>query len=536
MSREESPAHSGHLWPECAVVSLPDDIPTWCRVRQGRSAVLFVAPHGGIRTLDRPTSGAVKVNDLHTADLAAELATGLDAGLIANSELDRNVLDLNRISQVTRRAAWFPVVLERLIAAILERHERAEVVFVHGWNVAQAKCDIGIGHPLDDEATAAAHASRLTASPGYVASRLAALRRCLAARGILAPFGERYPGRHANNVLQLFRRDRPPEPSAPRLAEWSAAGRVEATQLELGLPLRWPGPLRRAFNDAVRETFVGTGGPAVRRPSRPVVHSTAAAVALQTYDRAAGIGLMARIDPVADGNRVSGRVLLFLPDGRVALFTGDDPQTARLSGGGPHAELGPDGLRITFDGWLLATDDGSRYLDLEQALAASDLLALRFDLRFAAHHDDYGMARGTIEIDGRTQPIDAVAFARPAAAIAGHRWLRALTLHAGVDDGQALYVRHFVPGHVQVRELADRQLRSRRCHELSIHCDRDPHAPRRIAVAVDGGDLSADPIHHLAVIRPLAPSRRARVTLGIARIRRGEAVGVGFYEYARVLI
>ena len=72
----------------------------------------------------------------------------------ANPELDRNDLDLNRISQVTRCAVWFPALLERLIAAILERHERAEVVFVHGWNVAQAKCDIGVGHPLDDEASA----------------------------------------------------------------------------------------------------------------------------------------------------------------------------------------------------------------------------------------------------------------------------------------------------------------------------------------------------------------------------------------------
>jgi hypothetical protein len=166
---------------------VPPDVPDWCRVRRGTSALLLVAPHGGARSGARPVRGTVKVNDLHTATLAEELATELDAGLVANPFLDRNVLDLNRISQVARAAAWFPALLEHLIDEILARHERAEILFLHGWNTLQAKCDIGIGHFLRDAGDADAHAAALTASPAFVSTRLAALRAACAARGIATP-------------------------------------------------------------------------------------------------------------------------------------------------------------------------------------------------------------------------------------------------------------------------------------------------------------------------------------------------------------
>ena len=86
--------------------------PAWCRWRRGRSGVLVIAPHGGRREPTPPVGrpgarfGARprKVNDLHTVDVAEELADALDAALIANPTLDRNHLDLNRITQVTGRA------------------------------------------------------------------------------------------------------------------------------------------------------------------------------------------------------------------------------------------------------------------------------------------------------------------------------------------------------------------------------------------------------------------------------------------------
>src|SRR5512147_139569 len=113
--------------------------PAWCRWRQGTSAVLVVAPHGGRR---EPLTHAGahrtrKVNDLYTADLAEELAGALGASLIVNSAVDRNHLDLNRISQVAARAEWFLELIEALVGEILARHDRAELLFVHGWNVIQ---------------------------------------------------------------------------------------------------------------------------------------------------------------------------------------------------------------------------------------------------------------------------------------------------------------------------------------------------------------------------------------------------------------
>ena len=52
----------------------------------------------------------------------------------------------------------------------------------------------------------------------------------------------------------------------------------------------------------------------------------------------------------------------------------------------------------------------------------------------------------------------------------------------------------------------------------------------------DGGrPLTADAISRLAIVRPLPAGRRARVTLGIARVAYGDAEGYGFYEYGRVL-
>src|SRR5579862_8152669 len=149
-----------------------DEIPPWCAWRRGRSAALIIAPHGG-----RRASGALgaaawrerKVNDLHTAHVATELADVLDGALIVNPTLDRNELDLNRISQVAGRAPWFLALIEMLLDDILLRHPRAEVVFVHGWNVVQPKCDIGVGQRLADAAAAGLNAEALTVSPEYAA-------------------------------------------------------------------------------------------------------------------------------------------------------------------------------------------------------------------------------------------------------------------------------------------------------------------------------------------------------------------------------
>src|SRR5262249_38802782 len=137
------------------------DVPAWCRWRNGSRPLLLIAPHGG-RAERHGTRGA-KVNDVHTAEVTWAPATARDAAAIVNPELDRNVLDLNRITQVVRDAAWFPALMEQLLASLLAQYARVDVWFIHGWNVIQPKCDIGIGARLTTEADANA-LTQLTAS------------------------------------------------------------------------------------------------------------------------------------------------------------------------------------------------------------------------------------------------------------------------------------------------------------------------------------------------------------------------------------
>ncbi len=510
-----------------------DAVPDWCRFAIGTSPVVIVAPHGGRRPPDAMRRGA-KVNDLHTAALAEELAGALGAGLLINTALDRNLLDLNRISQIAARAPWFAAALERLLGAALARHARVELLVVHGWNAVQARCDLGIGTRLADPAAFDAGEPTVTVSADYLATRLAALRAACARAGIATAFGARYPGRHPNNLLQLFRRGTPHPAAATPLADWVAGGRIEAVQLELGIPLRWPGAERERFVAALRAAF-DASAPRVRArralPAPPAEDVTRPA-ALQAYDPAADIGVSARIDPLPDG--IAARLLLFLGRERVALYTGDAAvaDAATLL---PRLTAEPDGLRLRFRGALIATDDGRRYVDLEDALAASQLLAVDVDLHLAGGL--HGPVRGALTLAGRRVRFAGDGFARPASGAFGGvpRWLTSLTLHASLDGGEALQLRHATPGGLRLERLAPTRAPVGPVRALAIGFDGDAWTPRHIAVHADGGVLVAEPIARMAVVRPLAPGRAARVTFGVARVAFGARAGFGFYEYGRVL-
>jgi len=577
-----------------------------CRWRRGRSALLVIAPHGGRRDPLPPGfrsphgTRARKVNDLHTADLAEELAEALDAGFIVNPVLDRNQLDLNRISQVAAHAPWFLTLIETLLEPILARHACAEVLFVHGWNVIQPKCDVGIGHALADADAARLHADALTVSSRYAAERLADLQTACAEAGIATAFGERYAARHPNNLLQLFRHAERVAPLAPRLAEWTAARRVEAVQLELGVPLRWPGGWRRDFVRAAAAAFAGRGdvaasaplaapmrsGDALRRAQgermgargeakqvrgqrkqnrgerrqeverrrsvRPGGTSVRAelgeapggvepaptqAVAtppasLQVYDPQAELGLSARVDN-ADG-RTAGRLLLFLGRQRLALFIGEDAGDKTSSAGGPHFTPAADGFRLGFAGAALACDDGTLYVDLEQAFAASRLCAVAVDVQFRKGlSDDYGLASGWVEVDGVRLELDAPAFARhPIVQRTLGAWSSQITLSAAFGPERALRVRHEFPGAGgALHELTARGGASHAVPSVHVCFDGDGGAPEQIAA----GNLLCEPLSRMAITRPLAPRRLARVVFGTARFRCETSTGFGFYEYARAL-
>ncbi len=513
--------------------------PEWCQWRSGRSAVLVVAPHGGRRGAHHgdgreavPVHTSRKVNDLFSAEIAVELADVLDASLVVNAAFDRNRLDLNRISQVTTRAPWFLALLERLLGDILARHERAEILFVHGWNVVQARCDVGIGDTFATPADAADAADRLTVSVGYVNERLAALERAATAAGIAVSFGERYPGRHPNNMLQLFRRDIA-RASHPTLAAWVTAGRIEAVQLELGVALRWPGRPRRAFVDIVATAFAD-GAPRSPAPALPLIATPrTASASLQVYDPAAQIGLTIRADP-AGPNGPGGRVLVFQGSRRASLFIGEPLRGAPPSEG-PCFVPTADGFDVHFEGYALATDDGWRYVDLEDAFASSQLSAIRLALRFhRGATADYGMVDGCLEVDGTLHAIAAAAFARHGILQrTGNGWMSHLALLAALGPTRAVRLRHEFPGSSLVHELTDAGEVTRPAPPLAAHFGADRYAPSRIAL---GRELVCRPLTRMSITRPLAAHRQALITFGAAAFEAGRERGFGFYEYGTVVI
>ena len=520
--------------------------PAWCHWRRGRSAVLVIAPHGGRRppaSHETPGRGGRRVNDLYTAELADELVDALGAACVVNRSLDRNQLDLNRISQVTARAAWFLALIEELLDDILAHHRRAEVLFVHGWNVIQPKCDIGVGHALTDAAAAVQHGEALTVSPGYAAERLAVLQSGCAAVGIATTFGQRYAARHPNNLLQLFRHGAV-RPAPARLAAWTAERRVEAVQLELGVALRWPGAYRHAFVNAARAAFNGAGrtapsrSAAARHPcadGRPGRRDDAAAMpgTLQLYDPRAAIGLTARVDRTAA--HTAGRLLLFLGGERLALFLGEDPYGAGPAREGPHFTPEPDGVRLRFDGPALAADDGALFVDLEQGFAASRLCPVAVDLLFRPGlSPDYGAATGWIEVDARRCQIDTHAFARHGVLQgAASAWSSHLTLSAAFGPGRAVRVRHEFPGSGgTLHELTASGEVVSPLAGLNIRFDRDRNSPEQIRIGSDVA-LLCQPLSRMVITRPLPPHRQARVTFGTARFTYAGSEGFGFYEYGR---
>jgi hypothetical protein len=530
-----------------------DDVPEWCLRGTGRGAVVVLAPHGGRRRSPRAVDDTtVKVNDVHTAELAAELAAAVDASYIINTQCDRNDLDLNRVSQIRARAPWFLALLEAMLDGLLRRHATVELLVVHGWNVTQPKCDIGIGRRLASLADADSHGD-LTVSSDYVSGRLAALHAACLARGISSVFGERYPARHPNNLLQLFRHVPRPQPPSPRLAAWAAAGRIEAVQLELGVPLRWPGRLRGAFVDAVGDAFRD-----VRRPSasahhpcragaapspqpashdqvpRPPAIRSRSAGSLQCYDAGAGTGVIARTEAGADG-AVAQRLLLFIEDGQVGLFTGEGPPDTACNSGGLHIVTDTDGLHVSFDGHVLLTDDGSLFVDLEDLFLSSRLCAVQVELRFRALHTaELGAVSGRVCLDGVERRIETIGFSRPVILQrTTTEWRSQLGLAAALAPELALQARLVVPGTgATMRESTPRGTSLRPLPSVAVQFSADGFTPTRFVL----GETVAEPVTRVALLRPNGGQQRARVNFGIARVTHGAITGFGFYEYARVLL
>ncbi len=379
----------------------------------GPNSIVLVAPHGGRRDpVRRPWGrGRLRVNDLHTPALTAELATRLGAAALVNAAHDRNDVDLNRITETHTRAPEFLAQLAELLSMALAHHPRITLLTVHGWNVIQPALDLGLGCvPRDDPFAVDDHAA---VSPGFAAGTVRRLVEVCAAKGLTATVGARYPARHRENLLQLFtpRYRDDPRPLVRALAD--LAPRIDAVQLELGIPLRWPGPWRDAFLAACVDALPALVTPPAGNDLAAAARATASPqppVRLQ-FTSPTLCGLVAHDGPGG------GRLLLFPPEGGLLLFTGERVRGDLPEAIGPlHVSSGPyGGCRVRFRGPVLRFADTFPFLDLEPGLATAHLAEADVALEFAArdHLDTasrFGALHGTVRVGATTITVDGSAF------------------------------------------------------------------------------------------------------------------------------
>jgi hypothetical protein len=378
-------------------------------VLAGSIPLVLVAPHGGRRDPVRRPWGStrLRVNDLHTASLTRELAAALGAHAVINQDLDRNDVDLNRVSAAHDQA---PAFLERVadrVSAAIANHGRAVVLTVHGWNVIQPTIDLGVGRKRGEEMDA-----RAAVSAPFADRAVPALMRACSARGVAATEGARYPARARENLVQLFT-PRHRDDSRPLIRRLAALGaRTEAMQCELGVPLRWPGVWRHRFIAACVEALPALLDPA----TAPAAGQPPSALRITQPRRRtleiAGQEVGALVSTDAGG----GRLLVFPPGGGVALFTGErlgeeEPGCV----GGLRIDDGDDGaLRVCFAGPMMRFPDTTPFVDLERGLTTAQVIEhAAVDLAFAPHHQGgkFGPVTGTAMLDGHHLDLGGRGFA-----------------------------------------------------------------------------------------------------------------------------
>ncbi|MEO2167274.1 MAG: hypothetical protein ABGY42_04000, partial [bacterium] len=372
--------------------------PGWLHLGCGKSNVLVLAPHGGLSRDDLllPDSWPRKGNDLHTADLARDLAGTLEASFVVNAGLDRNNLDLNRIDQVAAHAPLFAAAITDALRAILSRHPRCRVLILHGWHIQQDKVDLGVGMALPTAAAAHAEAERLTCAPEFIAGPLEELRKQLNGAGVESTFGERWPGAHRNNLLQAFRPNGAlvPEVLMPLRRE-VATGRVDAVQLELAVPLRWPGAPRRHFIAALRSALATRKQATNPLPAQaPPAVPTRRRASLQCIDSGAEVLILTGMSCLSDGS-IGCRFLFFLPDGRVGIFTGHGRPRGQLAVHGLEFRQDKEVLAVSLESPVQLTDDPVGYFRFETVQQQAEIVHVRADLE-----ENGGQVRGELVLSG----------------------------------------------------------------------------------------------------------------------------------------
>ncbi len=449
--RQQEPAQEREQapWPRTANPRWAGGIrvPEFLALRGGNAAIIVVAPHGGRRM--RPIRPGDSVNDLHTAAIAWELAERLDAHAIVNHALDRNDIDLNRIEHLTTRAPEFLSLLLSSIGDASRSGLVPLVVFVHGWNMVTSCCDIGIGLRRPG--------GRLTGrfptlSRTRFETTIADIERELSARGLSADIGRRYAASGRDNAAQLFsgRHSASEHSVVAELGMLSAAGRVDAAQLELGISLRWPGPLRDALIDGL-VAALGAASPALppeadaipppeadaslprdakardaKATLRPGWDLPATAGDAEPDGLEPGYSLQAVLDPggtvatfcgveATGPHSMVARFSLVSTDGSMMLLVAEGSWSGErgryeLDGFSWHADDGGRGMTIQLRAPVIHYRTHEAYLDLERGLSGSELAWGDIDLVFESTSDEHGILRGTVRAGDIDLAVDTVAF------------------------------------------------------------------------------------------------------------------------------
>ncbi len=389
-------------------------LPTWMTFTAGKVPIVLVAPHGGRRPADAPITDRIKVNDLYTAELTQTLAVQTRSHALINHTHDRNELDLNRVSQVKQEAPWFLAALVELLSALTAQHESVRVFFIHGWNVVQPVCDVGVGLRQHADKLMKAGKGEPTLDVAFFSDVVLPFYEAAREQHIDVAVGRRYAAAAKNNFMQVFsaRFLHDASPQIRTLAELTVQGRINAAQLELGVGLRWPGPERdrfvRVFCHTLgnslqdhtisdpqrkrdfsafsfrRETFLEEQETSYdsllplawgREPTRCTLHF---------HDPRNGLGVMGGVEFDPRASVHSGRLLLSLGGTEMVLFTGEDAR-------GPdpgHVRIGqcvwrrqPRGLSISYRGTLMRFAHPQAFIRLEDGLAASWMEPAEVDLQ-----------------------------------------------------------------------------------------------------------------------------------------------------------
>lgn len=466
------------------------------------------------------------MNDLHTASLTTALAEASGAAALVNVGLDRNDVDLNRLSAAHDHLPRFLEALADLVEAAIARHGRATVVTVHGWNVIEPRLDVGLGCLPGPDPLAVTPGAGVSAA--FAACGVAGLVHACAARDIHATIGARYPARARENLVQLFtpRHRDDPRPLVRRLV--ASADRCDALQLELGVPLRWPGPWRERLMDAclaALPALCGVPTPASALRPSPIVAPAPRALALTGRDARA----LLAVDPIG------ARLLLFPDDRSLLLFTGERAGSAHPALG-LRLDADGDDVTVRFRGPVAQFPDTTPFLDLERGLAGATIVddavvALRFTPDLAADSGTFGIVRGDVRAAGRRLVLDGSGFLGATMRGAGGTGDLRATLR--LPDGRALAItvstRDAPAAGILATVRGPQRVRAARA---SLGSPDDPLGRVRLDVALDDGEtlaLTLEAVDRLPVVRSAAPPNRH---LWASCRLAGHAQAVGWCELA----